>query len=312
MTICSPSQSSIKEATQTLQSGGVVAFATETVYGLGGDTFNETAISKIYALKNRPANNPMIAHILDATWVNQLTDGWNKQCDLLADAFWPGPLTIVLPKKPSVPKSACGGYETIALRSPSHPVARMLLASFNNPISAPSANISGHVSPTTAKHVEDEFDGSIMVLDGGPSEKGIESTVVSIVDSPAVLRPGSISIEQIISCIGSTGATNHSVQKNSPGTTQKHYAPKTSVRACSAQQIKELHDPKCAVLSITAKPISAKQTIPMPLTASRYASQLYAVLREVDTLGLDTIVIELPPTTTEWRAVLDRITRCCA
>jgi len=312
MTICSPSQATIKEAASILQEGGVVSFPTETVYGLGCDTFNEEAIATVYALKNRPTNNPMIAHILDTTWVSQLTDHWSKQCNMLAEQFWPGPLTIVLPKKPSVPKSACGGFETIAIRCPSHPVARMLLAAFDTPISAPSANISGHVSPTTAQHVEDEFLGKVMVIDGGPSEKGIESTVVSMVHTPTILRPGSISIEDIAVYIGVTETTESSNQTNSPGTTTKHYAPKTNVCACTSRSIEDISDNNCVVLSITTKPIITKQIIAMPITSKKYASVLYAALRKADTLGASTIYIELPPTTSEWRAVLDRITRCCA
>ncbi len=312
MTICQPNKEAITKATTLLEEGGVVSFATETVYGLGCDTFNRDAIETIYAIKNRPKNNPMIAHILDVAWVNQLSTGWSEQCDLLAEAFWPGPLTIVLPKKETVPATACGGFSTIAMRCPSHPTARMLLASFDNPISAPSANVSGHISPTTAQHVEDELGAEVLVLDGGPCEKGIESTVLSMVATPTILRLGSISTDSIESCIGGVVCNTPATQTNSPGTTSRHYAPRTPVKLFTKQKISEINDDTCVVLVLHGTPKRANQTISMPTTPDAYARSLYASLREADTTHAKCIAIESPPPGIQWNATHDRLRRSCA
>ncbi len=230
MTIVQPTTSSIQNATETLQAGGIVAFATETVYGLGCDTFNRSAIELVYRTKGRPAHNPMIAHILDVSWVTTLTDGWDDDCEKLAKSFWPGPLTIVLPKKENVPKEACGGRNTIAIRCPRHQVAQQLLECFGQPISAPSANKSGYISPTTAIHVDEEYHHEILVLDGGPCEKGIESTVISLVEKPTILRLGSVPQSEIEECIGSVFYTRELSQTNSPGTSLQHYSPHAAAK----------------------------------------------------------------------------------
>ncbi len=312
MTIVSPAQESYNLAVKKLRDGDIVSFSTETVYGLGCDTFNEEAITTIYALKNRPTNNPMIAHVLDVSWVGKLCTGWNEKCDQLADRFWPGPLTIVLPKKEAVPKSACGGFETIAIRCPAHPVARALLAQFGNPVSAPSANKYGNISPTTAQHVEEEFGGSVMVIDGGPCEKGIESTVVSMVAQPEVLRFGSVSVEELSDTIGQVCSTIATSQINAPGTTMRHYAPQTPTTSINQNQMDSVNDFGCVVLTIHATPIAAKRAIQMPASSKDYAKKLYAALREADASGANHIYIETPQKTPEWQAVHDRLFRCCA
>ena len=310
MPVVSATQDSIHEAATILRDGGVVAFATETVYGLGCDTFNENAIEVVYSLKGRPLNNPMIAHILDVSWVNQLTDHWDDRCALLAMKFWPGPLTLVLPRRSDVPASACGGYDTIGIRCPSHPVATALLREFNRPISAPSANRSGHVSPTRAKHVDNEFNGSVLVLDGGSCGHGIESTVLTLVKTPAVLRPGSISIEELEQSIGPVLQGDFQKQIDSPGTSRRHYAPKTLVKLCTHKEIEEIVDEECAAIVLETLASTTKQTTTMPATPSEYATQLYAVLREMDKIGASRILIEKPPGTDEWLAVRDRLSRC--
>lgn len=312
MTICQPNKETITRASTQLKEGGVVSFATETVYGLGCDTFNRSAIETIYTLKNRPKNNPMIAHILDVAWVNQLATGWNEQCDLLAEAFWPGPLTIILPKQEAVPATSCGGFNTIAIRCPSHPVARALLASFDNPISAPSANVSGHISPTTAQHVEEDFSGKVLILDGGPCEKGIESTVLSMVKTPTILRLGSVSLEAIESCLGSAERGDSIKQTNSPGTSPKHYAPHTPVKLFTKEQIEDINDANYVVLSFCGVPTATKKTISMPTTPELYAQSIYASLREADKMNARCIAIESPPTGNLWNAIHDRLRRCCA
>jgi L-threonylcarbamoyladenylate synthase len=311
MPICLPTKEAIIEATKILQEGGVVSFATETVYGLGCDTFNTQAVKKVYALKNRPTDNPMIAHILDATWVGRLATGWDDRCEKLAERFWPGPLTIILPKKESVPKEACGGFDTVAIRCPAHTTARLLLASFNNPISAPSANISGHLSPTTANHVEQEFGCNVFILDGGSSEKGIESTVLSMISAPEILRPGSVTIEELTNCIGDVATHNSTSQTNSPGTSSRHYAPKTKVVLRPSDAICNINSDSTIVVFHATAPMGCKNKIQMPNSPDEYAAKIYSVLREADAMDADVIVVELPPTSPEWLAINDRLHRCC-
>ena len=310
MTILKPTPEAVCDAASTLRDGGVVAFATETVYGLGCDTFNENAIEQVYSTKGRPLNNPMIAHVLDVTWVSRLTDHWDDRCALLAMNFWPGALTLVLPRRDDVPASACGGYDTVGIRCPSHPVAISLLEEFGRCISAPSANRSGRISPTRAEHVDDEFDGRITVLDGGACAHGIESTVLSLVSSPAVLRPGSISIEELEEHVGPVLHGDYQGQIDSPGTSSRHYAPNTSVKLCTHDEIKNTVDQDCAAIVLKNITAPSKQTKKMPPTPTEYATQLYAVLREMDTIGASKILVEKPPRTSEWLAVRDRLSRC--
>lgn len=312
MGIVSPSQESYVLAAKELRDGGMVCFSTETVYGVGCDTFNEQAIAKVYKLKNRPTNNPMIAHILDVSWTNQLCFGWSDSCNLLATSFWPGPLTIVLPKTESVPKSACGGFDTIAIRCPSHPVTRALLTEFDSPISAPSANKSGHISPTTARHVQDEFGDSLTIIDGGPCEKGIESTVISMVNHPTILRLGSLSVEEIRNTIGAVEIKTNVAQQNSPGTLMRHYAPNTKTNLLSKEEMDLISDLDCVAITIQGNPVLTKQVFQMPSGAQEYAKVLYSTLREADNAGVSRIVIERPCATPPWLAVIDRLDRCCS
>lgn len=312
MTLALPTSQNIERAAKTLQEGGVVAFATETVYGLGCDTFNPEAIDLVYRLKERPRQNPMIAHVLEPSGAHQLTTAWNEQCDNLAKAFWPGPLTIVLPKKENVPETACGGRNTIAVRSPSHPVARQLLTVFGSSISAPSANRSGYISPTTATHVEEEFGGDVLILDGGPCTEGIESTVLSLVADPDILRPGTIPAHAIEEIIGPVSRTNHSTQTDSPGTSAQHYSPRTAVILLTVSEINSMNDTTSAVLALSGNPIKAKHCFQMPTNPKEYGASLYRVLREADSTGANQIAIEEPPQTTGWHAIQDRLLRCTA
>ena len=312
MTIVSPTKEQIDSAATILHKGGIVAFATETVYGLGCDTFNEAAIELIYETKGRPIDNPMIAHVLDSTWVELLTTKWTEQCEKLATTFWPGPLTIVLPKRDTVPASACGGRDTVAIRCPSHPVARKLLASFGSPISAPSANRSGYISPTTATHVEHEFDGLQTVIDGGPCEKGIESTVLSLVDEPTILRPGTVTPEEIEDVIGHVSQPKQTVQSDSPGTTNQHYAPRTNVLLLTTDQMNAVDDEHCVAIHMTNSTPRASRCIQMPNSPEQYGAALYSALRDADQANASCIVIEQPPKTKEWLAIQDRLMRCSA
>ncbi|MCH2146966.1 MAG: threonylcarbamoyl-AMP synthase [Phycisphaerales bacterium] len=309
MTIANPTQSSIQEAAETLRGGGVVAFPTETVYGLGCDTFNETGIQKVYDLKGRPKNNPTIAHIHDVSVVSQLTNHWDEKCDLLAKHFWPGPLTIIVPKNNAVPSAACGGFDTIAIRMPNHRVALSLLAEVGGPLSAPSANPSGYISPTTAIHVEQSFGGGVTVIDGGPCDCGIESTVLSLVGVPTVLRPGSVSLASLAKLLPETKLSEPAAQTDSPGTASAHYSPHTKTTLVGSDSINSISNPDVIVVSIVGTPRITKHAFVMPNCPKGYASKMYATLREADAIGAHEILIETPPSTPEWNAVLNRLLR---
>ena len=312
MTIEAPTDEAIDSAVKTLQNGGIVAFPTETVYGLGCDTFNTNAIDLVYKTKGRPINNPMIAHIQNVSFVNELTDDWDDRCESLAREFWPGPLTIVLPKKKSVPKSACGGRETIAIRCPKHIVAQKLLKQFGHPVSAPSANVSGYISPTTAQHVEDAFGFCVNTLDGGPCEDGIESTVLSLVGATEILRPGTITRDEIESVIGIISNQRQTSQTDSPGTSLQHYAPNTPTRLVATNEIIKTQDNTCATIVLFGIPIKSKKNIQMPTSPKEYGAKMYGALRELDDIGASVIFIEKPPPTPSWLAIQDRLSRCAA
>ena len=219
----------VEEAAARIEAGGVVAFPTETVYGLGASTFAVDGLKLIYEIKGRPSDNPLIAHVLDAVEARTLVSGWDLRCSRLAAKFWPGPLTMILNKAIDVPDEATAGLQTIAVRSPMHPVARALLYAFDGPISAPSANRSGHISPTTTEHVMGDFpeQDDLLVLEGGRANFGIESTVLDLTgEKPVIRRPGSITLESLSRVLGAVEVAQGIGQGVSPGTRLIHYAPK--------------------------------------------------------------------------------------
>ena len=198
------------------------------------------------------------------------------------------------------------------MRCPSDPVARALLAEFDKPISAPSANKSGHISPTTARHVEDEFGDSITIIDGGPCEKGIESTVLSMVNQPTIVRLGSVSVEEIRNTIGAVEIKTSITQQNSPGTLMRHYAPNTKTKLLNKEEMDQISDSDCVAITIQGNPVLTKRVFQMPSNAQEYARVLYSTLREADNAGVSQIVIERPCVTPAWLAVIDRLDRCCS
>ena len=315
--IVEPTPQAIREAVDRLRAGDCVAFATETVYGLGGDTFNTTALNLIYELKGRPANNPLIAHVLDAEQAMRVVRKWDDRCELLSKMFWPGPLTMVLPKAERVPLEATAGLNTIAVRAPNHDVARALLREFDGPISAPSANRSGHVSPTTARHVADEFAGvaDLTIVDGGRCRVGIESTVLDLTAQPArVLRPGMVTPDQLRSLIGQVESAFVASQAASPGTSLRHYAPRTAAELVSSEELpsrlKTLKDAAAVVCFDAQRVPLPHRAIEMPLDAAAYAARLYDAIREADALHCNRILIEQPPEVGAlWEAVHDRLRR---
>ncbi len=307
----------IRRAAEDLRAGGVVAFATETVYGLGADTFNPDAVRRIYELKGRPLDNPLIAHVVDAVAAKPLVTEWDHRCDKLASRFWPGPLTMILPRRPEVPRESVAGLGTIAVRSPIHPLARSLLYAFGGPISAPSANRSGHVSPTTAQHVADDFPeaAQLLVLDGGLAGFGIESTVVDLTgDEVTVLRPGTVTLEQIRRALGRATAVVGVEQGIAPGTSAMHYAPRRPASVVPAARLVEAlasSPAAAAVLCLTPSLVQPPhQSIVMPSDPEGYARRLYQALREADQVRVERIVIEEPPERDGiWIAIHDRLAR---
>ncbi len=313
-------EAAVVAAADRLRAGEPVAFPTETVYGLGADTFNTAAIERVYALKGRPADNPLIAHVLDTEQARRATALWDDRCELLARNCWPGPLSIVVPKAADVPRIATAGWPSIAVRSPAHPVARRLLEAFGGPISAPSANRSGGISPTTAGHVTADFadHADLMVLDGGPCTVGIESTVVDLTGPVArLLRPGFVGIEQLRSMLGEVVAPDAVEQTASPGTTLRHYAPQTPTIMVNADEVTRrlAETPASAtVLCFDAADVPPPhRAILMPATPEAYAARLYAALREADRARPERILVVHPPSAEGlWKAVCDRLHRATA
>jgi L-threonylcarbamoyladenylate synthase len=312
----------IDEAVAILRAGDLVAFPTETVYGLGADASNPAAVEKIYAAKGRPRHHPLIVHLASAEELGEWAIDMPSSAQRLATRYWPGPLTMILKRAPHVSDRVTGGQNTIALRVPSHPVAQALLSAFGGGIAAPSANRYGRVSATTAEHVRSEFQDTVQcVLDGGPSQVGIESTILDLSgDTPALLRPGAITAREIEETLGQPLAAASAASPRAPGMLEKHYAPLTPLMLMEADLVLELaasmtrQGQRIAVLARSARqPMLQRLTwIAAPADATSYAHDLYANLRALDAAGCTAILVEAPPLTSEWAAVHDRLTRAAA
>jgi L-threonylcarbamoyladenylate synthase len=314
----------IGQAARLLQEGRLVAFPTETVYGLGADAENPAAVASIYAAKGRPQDHPVIVHLAPEGDIGHWACEIPQQARALAQAFWPGPLTMILKRAPDIPDAVSGGQDTIGLRCPSHPVAVALLRAFKGGqggVAAPSANKFGHVSPTLAAHVSEEFagDGSVaMILDGGASQVGIESTIVDLsrlaTHGPVLLRPGHISADDIAAVIGQRPASPDAAAPRASGTLESHYAPSTPVALLAwtelAETIERLEAAgrKAAVIHFSElRP--AHGSVRMPSAPHGYAHDLYAALRAMDHVGADIILVEAPPRDAAWLGVNDRLRR---
>jgi L-threonylcarbamoyladenylate synthase len=305
-----------------LRAGGLVAFPTETVYGLGADAANPEALKKVFAAKGRPHDHPLIVHIADAVQLANWARDIPPAAHTLAKKFWPGPLTLVLKRNPQVPDAVTGGQDTVAVRVPSHPVAQALLREFGSGVAAPSANRFGRVSATTAAHVREEFgDAVACVLDGGAADVGIESTIVDCSRAtPTLLRPGWITPQQLEAALGAPLAAPDADVSRAPGTLDKHYAPQTPLLLMEADLVAELarsltrQGKRVAALARTSlRPlIDGLVWIAAPADAGGYAHDLYANLRELDHAGCDAILVEQPPEVAEWFAIRDRLTRAAA
>ena len=314
--------SSIQHAASVLHSGGLVAFPTETVYGLGADASNITAVKKIYAAKGRPRNHPLIVHVAHPAALGEWAAAVPDAGRLLAARFWPGPLTLILRRAARVNDLVTGGQDTVALRVPSHPIARALLESFGGGIAAPSANRYGRVSATTAEHVRSEL-GNVVdyVLDGGPCDVGIESTIIDVSGAqPVLLRPGGIAASEIEAVLGTRLAAASAASPRAPGALPKHYAPQTPLLIAEADLLIELaatmtrQGHAVAVLARSSlRPMLERVTwIAAPADAAGYAHDLYANLRMMDAAGCSAILVEQPPLAPQWAAVHDRLMRAAA
>lgn len=316
------SATEIAHAAAVLKAGELVAFPTETVYGLGADASNADAVRKVFAAKGRPTDHPLIVHIADALQLRNWARDIPPAAHTLAQHFWPGPLTLVLKRNPHVPDAVTGGQDTVAIRVPSHPVAQALLHAFGGGIAAPSANRFGRVSATTAAHVHEEFgDAVACVLDGGAADVGIESTIVDCSrEVPALLRPGWITPQQIETALGSLLGAPASRGPRAPGMLDKHYAPQTPLMLMEADLVAELarsltrQGKRVAALARTSlRPLIDNMVwIAAPADAAGYAHDLYANLRRLDRAGCDAILVEQPPDEPGWLAVRDRLNRAAA
>jgi L-threonylcarbamoyladenylate synthase len=280
----------IERAAALLRAGRLVAFPTETVYGLGANALDEAAVRRVFEAKGRPSTSPLIVHVASVEMARELALEWQERAQLLAARFWPGPLTIIVPKKSHVPDIVTAGLPSVGLRIPVHPVALALLEAAQLPIAAPSANRFTELSPTTAADISDGL--ADMILDGGPCTVGIESTVISLAGPvPAILRPGMITRTQIEQVIGPVEVT---AGAESPGQHRRHYSPRTPMT---------LGIPPAEGRGVRLDLAS------MPGDPAAYAERLYRVLHEIDRQGYDWISIEMPPDTPEWAGIRDRLTR---
>lgn len=309
----------IHHAAELLRQGQLVAFPTETVYGLGADAANPTAVAKIFAAKGRPTDHPLIVHLASveqiADWAETIPD--TALC--LAKAFWPGPLTIILNKKSDTHLGVTGGQNTVGLRIPANPVALQLLQAFGGGLAAPSANRFGRISPTQASHVAEELGDSVAcILDGGPCTVGVESTIIDLSDGhPSILRPGRITRSQLKAVLKTEISLSPQTKIRAPGMMAVHYAPNTMALLCPADTLLTMIDELCAngknigILAFSPSVALApcKHLIHLPETSEHYETALYSAMRELDKLQLDMILIEQPPENEAWAAVNDRLSK---
>ena len=310
-------RSEIQRAVAILREGGLVAFPTETVYGLGADARNERAVAGIFAAKGRPAGHPLIVHLPSAGHLDRWARVVPDPARALAARFWPGPLTIILEKQPDVPDAVTGGQPTVGLRVPSHPLALELLGAFDGGLAAPSANRFGSVSPTTAAHVLGELGGRVdLVLDGGPCEVGVESTIVdlSVPSEPRLLRPGGIAHDELEAVLGPIQVGGGQVR--APGTLASHYAPHAEVRAVDAgllaSEAARAAGEGRRVVVLAARDVPGVARIALPDEPEARARRLYAALREVDAAGYELAVVALSPEDGLGAALSDRLRRASA
>ncbi|MGC8625115.1 MAG: L-threonylcarbamoyladenylate synthase [Phycisphaerae bacterium] len=332
-TCLEPAVSALRQAAALIRAGELVAFPTETVYGLGGDAGNNLAIQRIYQVKGRPAHNPLIVHVPDMAAAQQYVTAFSPVALALANQFWPGPLTMVLPRNDRICPAVSAGKNTVAIRCPRHPVALALLQESGRPIAAPSANRSGYTSPTTAAHVSAELSGLIpLILDGGPCLVGLESTVVDVTGTvPVILRPGAVTPRMLAESLAAAGfssavnvlaghdATTVPADVKSPGLLPSHYAPRTPAYRFSASKIdrlrrylRQIGEQRIGLLcwqQFAELPTDAETRV-LPAAAPACARELYGALRDLDTRRCDVLLIQYPEAVDGlWLAIADRVRR---
>ena len=317
-----PDSPEIEKAVALLRQGELVAFPTETVYGLGADATNPAAVARIFAAKGRPADHPLIVHLPGddqlERWARDIPDAAYE----LAEAFWPGPLTLILKRQPHVVDAVTGGQDTVGLRVPGHPLALELLRAFGGGVAAPSANRFGRISPTTAQHVRDDLgDAVAMVLDGGACPVGIESTIVDLSTGKSrILRPGMVSAADLGRVLGRMPPTGDGEVPRVSGSLESHYAPRTPLALVQpdvlilAVRDALAKDERLAVLAPMPCPLSDERIVwrQAPAEPPAFARELYAALRALDAAACARIVVQKPPATEPWRAITDRLQRAAA
>jgi L-threonylcarbamoyladenylate synthase len=308
----SPSRAEIEYAASLLRAGRLVAFPTETVYGLGANALDELAVRRIFEAKSRPNTSPIIVHVSSVEMAQTVVAEWPETAQLLAQKFWPGPLTLVLKKQPAISSIVTAGLDTVGVRMPSHPVALALIEAAQLPVAAPSANRFTQLSPTTAAHVGEGLGNLIdHILDGGPCTVGIESTVLSLAEgAQIVLRPGGVSRSQIAEVIGPVQVRTEAADEAhpAPGMHPRHYSPRTKLLL-----VRDGNVPREGIggyVQLRTPPEQGvREVVEMPRDAAGYAADLYRVLHDLDARGYDWIAVEVPEELAEWEAVRDRLRR---
>ncbi len=326
-------QTAVRRAAELLRAGEVVALPTETVYGLAANALAAGAVEKIFKVKGRPARNPVIVHVASRAMARRCARAWPPHADQLAAAFWPGPLTLVLPRAREIPDLVTGGGGTVGLRWPSHPFIQAVIRACDFPLAAPSANLSNQVSPTNAEHVRDSLGDRIpLIIDGGQAQVGIESTVLDVTTHPLrILRPGMIQLESLLAVVGADGVVGGEFIADdgacpnlpSPGLLRKHYAPRARLVLWSWRDEADLeaqlaaarfHPEGTCIIAHAQIPLGGqwRRISVIPEDAEAFARAIYAELHQCDATGAEWIVVEAPPDAPEWRAIADRLRRASA
>ena len=320
----------VKRAAELLRAGEVVALPTETVYGLAANALDARAVARIFEIKGRPANNPVIVHVSGNEMAKRCVSRWPERADKLSHAFWPGPLTLVLPRAREIPDNVTAGGATVGVRWPSHPFIQAVIRECGFPLAAPSANLSNQISPTNAEHVRQQLGGKIpLIVDGAQAQVGIESTVLDLsVTPPQILRPGMIHVESLAAVCGEVRSQKTEVRSQetalrSPGQLKKHYSPKAKLVVLNWRDDADLESQLSAfncpmgtvqVIAHTRIPGGAQfaDVSVMPHDAEAFARALYGELHRCDAAGAALIVVEAPPETAEWSGITDRLRRAAA
>jgi L-threonylcarbamoyladenylate synthase len=324
-------QAAVARAAALLRAGQVVALPTETVYGLAANALDPEAVARVFLAKGRPAHNPIIVHVADLEMARRCVRVWPEPAQKLAAAFWPGPLTLVLPRSPEIPDIVAAGGDTVGVRWPSHPLIQAVIRECGFPLAAPSANLSNRISPTRAEHVRTSLAGRIpLIVDGGPSDVGIESTVLDLTAKPPrILRPGMIHDESLTAVLGKTGWTKATAGEGagaalrSPGLLPKHYAPRARLLLLSWEGPEDLREQlgslagdagHCQVIAHTRVPSGGGfgGLSVLPREATAFARALYAELHRCDEAGAQWIIVEAPPPDPAWRGIADRLRRAAS